>query len=128
APVAGALAHARCAHAGRAAGPAHRSPLGHREQRIVKQPIETRQIDAFVDGELDLATQLEIERQMRVDDALRERVEHARQLQSALREQADYHEIPAALRERLGVLVGREPAPAAAAARVTARVERWFGW
>ncbi|HSC63076.1 MAG TPA: hypothetical protein VLD35_05530, partial [Caldimonas sp.] len=77
----------------------------------MNQDIDPRRIDAFIDGELDLASQLEIEDRMRGDAGLRERVEGARQLQSAVRDQADYHEVPPALRERLEALAAPEAAP-----------------
>jgi anti-sigma factor RsiW len=101
----------------------------------MKHNIDPQRIDAFIDGELDLESQLEIERQMRIDGDLRERVEGARQLQAAVREQADYHEIPAALRERLDALaaptapkVAAKAALAASSRGAAALVERWFGW
>jgi len=102
----------------------------------VKQNIDSRRIDAFVDGELGLESQLEIEREMRVDADVRERVEAARHLRAAVRENADYHEIPAALRGRFDALAAPEPMPDAAPKasrparppRAAARVERWFGW
>jgi anti-sigma factor RsiW len=94
--------------------------------------IESQRINAFVDGELDLASQLEMEERMRVDAALREQVEGLRQLRAAVREGADYHAAPAALRKRMAGLIApertasaRSPAVVAAAA---AAVQRWFGW
>jgi anti-sigma factor RsiW len=94
----------------------------------MKHDIEPRQIDAFVDGELDLEGQLEIERQMRLDTGLRERVDNARQLRTAVREQADYHDVPPALRERLDALVRPQAAKPAAPPRLAALAERWWGW
>ena len=67
----------------------------------MKPQIETQQFNAFVDGELDLASQLEMEERMRLDADLRERVEALRQLRAAIREGADYHAAPAELRKRL---------------------------
>lgn len=93
----------------------------------MKSKIESQRINAFVDGELDLASQLEMEERMRVDAALREQVEGLRQLRAAIREGADYHAAPAALRERMAALIapkrGTRARPPAAAA-----VQRWFGW
>ena len=43
------------------------------------------QLDAFIDGELDLKSQLEIERRMESDAALRRQVEELRQLRSTVR-------------------------------------------
>jgi len=94
----------------------------------MKHDIDSRRIDAFIDGELDLASQLEIEGRMRVDAELRERIEGTRQLQATVREQADYHEMPAALRERLDALAAPKAAQAAGPPRAAALVERWFGW
>lgn len=92
----------------------------------MKPVFEAQQIDAFVDGELDLQSRLQIERQMGVDPSLRERVENARQLQAAVREQADYHEIPPALRDRLDALVAPQAAKPAAPRRASTLVERWW--
>ena len=94
----------------------------------MKQNIDARQINAFVDGELGLESQLEIERQMRLDADLRERVEGARQLQAAVREHADYHEIPPALLERLDALAVPKAAERASPPRAAALAVRWFGW
>jgi anti-sigma factor RsiW len=94
----------------------------------MKANIEARQINAFVDGELDLETQLEIEQQMRVDADLRERIEGLRQLKTAIREQADYHEVPAALRERLDAWIAAPVAKPASSSRAAALVQRWWGW
>jgi anti-sigma factor RsiW len=90
--------------------------------------IEAQQINAFVDGELDLASQLEMEERMPLDVALREQVEGLRQLREAIREGADYHAAPAALRKRMAGLIAPErPAPARPSA-VAAAVQRWLGW
>jgi len=94
----------------------------------MKQNIDAGQINAFVDGELGLESQLEIERQMRLDPDLRERVDRVRQLQAAVRDRADYHEIPPALRERLDLLVAAKAAKPAGAPRFAALVERWWSW
>jgi anti-sigma factor RsiW len=93
----------------------------------MKPDIDARRIDAFIDGELGLDAQLEIERQMRLDPELRERVESARRLQAAVRERADYHAIPAALRERLEALAAPKAAPPARSSRAVA-APRWLGW
>lgn len=94
----------------------------------MKHIIEAQQIDAFVDGELDLESQLEIERQMDRDTGLRERVENARQLRTAVREQADYYDLPPALRDRLGALLAPKAARPAAPPRRATLFERWWGW
>lgn len=57
-------------------------------------------LNAFIDGELDLATQLEAEALVERDAALRQHTEQLRELSRAVRLQADYHAAPAALREQ----------------------------
>ncbi|SHM26021.1 anti-sigma factor [Rhizobacter sp. OV335] len=59
-------------------------------------------LNAFIDGELDLATQLEAEALVERDAALRQHTEQLRELSRAVRLQADYHAAPAALRAHLG--------------------------
>ena len=71
----------------------------------MKSEIEARQINAFVDAELDLASQPEIEERMRLDAGLRARVEGLRQLRETIREGADYHASPTALRKRMTTLI-----------------------
>jgi anti-sigma factor RsiW len=99
------------------------------------------QVDAFLDGELELADQLEMEERMRSDPALRSQVDDARQLRASLRENADYHSAPDSLRARLAA-VGLAGSPSAGAAGTPVRrptaprnpsavaetLQRWFGW
>ena len=68
-----------------------------------ERPSE-QQVNAFVDGELPLTEQLEMERRVAEDTALRTQVESLRALRRAVREQADYHAAPDALRARLRAL------------------------
>jgi anti-sigma factor RsiW len=70
---------------------------------------DNRQLSAFVDGELDLAGQLEMERRLDRDATLRARVEALRQWRQTLRSGADYHPAPAALRERVAALTTSPP-------------------
>jgi anti-sigma factor RsiW len=93
---------------------------------------DTLRINAFVDGELDLAAQLEVETQLRADPALRRQVDEVRQLQAAVRERGDYHAAPAALRARMATLMVppkeeavRRPAPKASLADV---LRHWLSW
>jgi anti-sigma factor RsiW len=90
---------------------------------------DVQQLNAFIDGELDLKSQLEFEARLRGDAALRTQADRLRQLRTALREGADYHAAPAALRQRLGA---SRPLPAAAAPRpsagAAAALQRWLGW
>ncbi|MBW8828367.1 MAG: anti-sigma factor [Burkholderiales bacterium] len=64
--------------------------------------LTSQQVNAFVDGELDLKQQLEIESFVLQDDLLRSQVEALRAVSEAVRAKADYHQVPGALRERLG--------------------------
>ena len=70
----------------------------------MNRPDELWKIDAFVDGELDLAGRLDLERQMAEDAALRERVETVQALRDAVRERAARHAAPAALRARIAAI------------------------
>jgi anti-sigma factor RsiW len=92
--------------------------------------VDLQQLNAFIDGELDLKSQLEFEARLRHDAALRTQADHLRQLRSALREGAEYHVAPAALRQRLRASLAppaAPPTPRPWAAAATA-VQRWFGW
>ena len=101
------------------------------------------QLDAFIDGELDLKSQLEIERRMESDAALRRQVEDLRQLRSAVRGHASYHAAPDTLRARLAQLASVDAGAAGPAEARTARpaarrhapgraaaeaVWRWLAW
>ncbi|MDQ2733772.1 MAG: hypothetical protein M3Y55_02005, partial [Pseudomonadota bacterium] len=67
----------------------------------MKTTDESWKVDAYVDGELDLATQLEIERRLQDDAALRDNVEGLMAMRERVREKADRHAAPAELRGRL---------------------------
>jgi len=90
-------------------------------------------VDAFVDGELDLRAQLDMEERLRDDPVLREQIGHLRQMRAAVRERATYHAAPDALRERLAAMQpGAIPPDAARDAprpqRAVARATPWLGW
>lgn len=92
--------------------------------------IDARQLNAFLDGELDLNSQLEIEARLAQDAGLRAQVEALRGLHQAVISHCDYHAAPAALRERIQALAAR-PAPAPIAPRRsawTSAMQRWFAW
>ena len=78
---------------------------------------QTIRINAFLDGELDLSSQLEMEERLQSDTELQRQVEEARQLRGAIREHADYHAAPEALRARMATLMSPPQAsqPSAAA-------------
>jgi anti-sigma factor RsiW len=88
------------------------------------------QLTAFVDGELELARQLEIESLMREDVSLRAQVERLLGLREALRSRADYHAAPAALRSRVGQRLAAQAPEAAevSASAVPAALPWWIGW
>jgi len=104
------------------------------------------ELNAYVDGELDLARMLDIEALLRDDAELRGRVEGLRALRDTLRARADYHAAPDALRARLQATLAAQSAltPASAVAhevivapdgptraapdRLRALIARWFAW
>ena len=97
----------------------------------MRPTIENRQINAFVDAELDLGSQLALEERMQVDVGVRNRIDHLRQLRTAIREGADYHAAPEALRGRMAELMAPKAAAArqeAGASNIAALVQRLLGW
>jgi len=89
---------------------------------MMKPELESQRLNAFVDGELDLARQLEIEAQLVHDARLQAEVLGLQRLRAAVRRHADYHAAPAALRSRIfGQLVDERPA-------ARRDLSRWFAW
>jgi len=97
---------------------------------MMKPQLETQRINAFVDGELDLVNQLEVEERIKLDAGLRAQVDALRQLRAAIREDAEYHAAPDALRKRMAAMLVPEPAARARArpASTAVALQRWFGW
>jgi anti-sigma factor RsiW len=91
----------------------------------VNTPDESLPLDAFVDGALDLKSQLALERRLQTDPALRKKVDELRQLRALVREHASYHPAPPALRARLAATAS---APPARDRQRSAALQRWFGW
>lgn len=87
--------------------------------------MDIRRLNAFIDGELGLEEQLELEARLREDAALREQVERMRALRSAVRDRADYHVAPDALRARVRAMAGSHAAPPF---RERARGFDWRAW
>jgi anti-sigma factor RsiW len=88
----------------------------------MKPTVDPLQVDAFVDDELDLSNRLEFEARLRHDPELREQVDSLRQMRIVVRERADHHAAPDALRLRLAQMVEAEGA-------TTRSVHsRWTGW
>lgn len=88
--------------------------------------IDRRELDAFVDGELDLRRQLDIEAWVAEDAALRAEVARLRALRQVVREHAHYHAMPEALKRRLQGALGR-PADAAPPGPRAATAP-WWRW
>jgi anti-sigma factor RsiW len=78
-------------------------------------------LNAFIDGELGLDEQLQLEARLREDAALRVQVERMRALRAAVRDVGDYHSAQADLRRRVDALTAT-PAPAS-----PPRI-RWPAW
>jgi anti-sigma factor RsiW len=68
-------------------------------------------LQAYVDGELDPAKSVELEAHLSADPASRAACERLRSLSGAIREKADYHPAPDALRARLMKGLPAAPAP-----------------
>jgi anti-sigma factor RsiW len=66
---------------------------------------------AFVDGELDLKSQLALERRLADEPALRQQVDELRLLRQELRQHASYHAAPRAVRRRAASLGAAMPPP-----------------
>jgi len=60
---------------------------------------DERALHAYIDGEMDAAASLELEREMAHNPALRAAVDRLRELSAAVRAHADYHRAPARLRQ-----------------------------
>lgn len=102
----------------------------------MKTHDDSWKINAFVDGELDLASRLDMEQRLQDDAALRKQVAEVRELSEAVRDHAERYVAPAALRARIAQPAGpaqaaRPPAKRAEPARATSFAEalnRWLGW
>jgi len=77
-------------------------------------PLDLRHLNAFLDSELSLSEQLEMETRLEQDAALRSEVAGLQGLRSTVRQQADYHAASAALRDRIAALAGTPPVSTAA--------------
>ncbi len=93
---------------------------------------DDRQLNAFIDDELDLSGEIEIEARLVHDAGLRGRVQALRDLRQAVMQHADYHAAPDALRARV-LALGAWPAPAPVPMAPrrpgwSSAVQRWFAW
>jgi len=87
---------------------------------------DLRELGAFVDGELDLQRQLQLETELAGDGVQRAEVERLRALRQTVRAHADYHPAPEALRARLQQALGQQARGVAPATPAVAR--RPFAW
>ena len=91
--------------------------------------LTPQQLNAFVDGELDLNQQIEIEARIAQDDALRSQVEALRAVSETVRAKADYHATPVELRQRLTqrASTSSPQAPSRQPGRTSVLSGWWFG-
>ena len=88
----------------------------------MKTEFELQQLNAFVDGELELTRQLEMEARVAQDARLRAEVDALRRLRDAVRVHGECHAAPAALRQRIERLAGEGDM------RAEGALARWFAW
>src|SRR5881409_2852062 len=86
-------------------------------------------VNAYVDGELDLQSQLALEERLEKDPALQAQVEGLRALTHSMREGLDYHAAPADLRARFARAAAPvPPTQHRAPGRMAALAAWWSGW
>lgn len=88
------------------------------------------QLEALVDGELELSRQLALEAEVARDPALQARLQALRALRQSVRAKADYHAAPDALRDKVRRLNAAPSAPSAPAASMhdAARPRSRWAW
>ena len=86
-------------------------------------PIDRRELNAYLDGELDLARQLALETRLAREPAARSELESLRGVRDAVRDRADYHAAPVELLAKLQWSQATSPA-----ATPSAGWRRWFDW
>ena len=94
----------------------------------MRSEIDTQQLNAFVDGELDVLGLREIEERMKHDEGLRAQVEALRQLRENLRDAADYHVAPEALRKRVAAMTAPPTTLATRLSVGNGTLQRWLNW
>lgn len=90
--------------------------------------LDARQLNAFIDGELDLNSQLAMESRLALDAGLRAQVESLRSLRQAVTGHADYHAAPAALRDHIQALGASSQLASPRHSGGKAALQRWFAW
>ena len=94
----------------------------------MRAEIEPQTLNAFVDGELDVLSQREVEEHMKHDAGLRGEVEELRQLRQKLRDLADYHVAPEAFRQRIALLGAAPPTMPARLSVGKGTLQYWLNW
>jgi anti-sigma factor RsiW len=87
---------------------------------------DQRELNAFVDAELELTRQLEIESLAGREPAVRAQLERLQGMRQAIRRHGAYHAAPAALRDRVAALLPKDTAPQPGPR--PAPQPRWFAW
>ena len=90
--------------------------------------IESQKLNAFVDGELDVLSQREIEERMKHDAGLRARVSQLRHLRATVRDSADYHVAPGEFRQRIAALVSMPEHSSKGRSLVKTTLHHWLAW
>jgi anti-sigma factor RsiW len=86
-------------------------------------------VNAYVDGELDLASQLALEERLEKEPLLQAQVDGLRALTHSLRQELDHHAAPADLRARFARAAAPMTAePQRAPGRLAGIVAWWSGW
>lgn len=99
----------------------------------MRADADHRQVNAYVDGEMDLASHLRFEERLKLDAGLRGQVESLRQLSQSLHKGADYHPAPDALRARMAAIAQTQALPQPGRLppsrnRLRARLGEWLAW
>lgn len=94
----------------------------------MRSGIDTPQLNAFVDGELDVLGLREIEERMQLDDGLRAQVDELRRLRQTVRDSADYHPAPDALRRRVAAMTAQPATLATRVSGASGTLRRWLDW
>jgi len=97
----------------------------------MKTEFESQQLNAFVDGELELTRQLEMEARVAQDARLRAEVDALRRLRETVRVHGECHAAPEALRERIQRLAGegdRRTGPSTGSGLTEGALAGWFAW
>ena len=96
--------------------------------------VERDELNAFIDGELELTRRLDIESRISREPQLAAQVDALRAVRNAVRTRADYHRAPEGLAAALATAARAQQEPMArmrterAATKEGAAPRRWFAW